>query len=93
MSQIGPFTVLEFVGLVVALIGLVPVVTQHREDTKWFTAGFGLLVVGMVATNVEAVVLPVALNFVEHVVGIGLAGLVFFFAAYQRRQAITEGGV
>lgn len=90
MSSIGPFSVLELVALFVSLVGLVPVLTQHRESTKWFTAGYGLLVVGMVATNLEAVVLPVVLNFVEHGVGVGLAGVVLFVAAYRRRESLTE---
>lgn len=90
MTEIGPFTVLELVGLSVALLGTYPVLRQHRADTKWFTVGYLLLVVGMLATNLEAVVLPVILNFTEHVVGIGLAGLVFLFAAYDRRSEITQ---
>ncbi|ELZ38493.1 hypothetical protein C473_00202 [Halorubrum distributum JCM 10247] len=44
----------------------------------------------MVATNLEAVVLPMVLNFTEHVVGIGLAGLVFLFAAYDRRSEVAQ---
>lgn len=89
MVSVGPFSVLELVGLLVSLIGLVPVLTQHRKSTKWFTAGYGLLVVGMIATNVENVLLSVVLNFVEHGVGIGLAGVVLFVAAYKRRQTLT----
>jgi len=95
MVDIGPFSVLELVGVVVSLIGLLPVISQYKEETKWFTAGYLLLVVGMISTNLEAVVLPVTLNIGEHVVGIGLAGVVFMYAAYQRRQEITQqtGGV
>ncbi|MFC7072598.1 hypothetical protein ACFQJ7_17300 [Halovenus rubra] len=90
MAEIGPFAVLEFVGMVVSVLGLVPVLSQYKEDTKWFTAGYLLLVVGILATNVEGVVLPVVLNMTEHVVGIGFAGVVFLYAAYQRRQRIVN---
>lgn len=90
MASIGAFGVLEVVGLIVAVLGLLPVLSQYKAETKWFTAGYLLLVAGMVATNVEAVVLPVVLNFTEHVVGIGLAGVTFLFAAYQRRQDIVK---
>ncbi|AAG19984.1 MULTISPECIES: hypothetical protein [Halobacterium] len=89
MAAIGAFGVLEVVGLIVAVLGLFPVVSQYKESTKLFTVGYLLLVVGMVATNLEAVVLPVVLNATEHVVGIGLAGVTFLFAAYQRRQGMT----
>ncbi|ELZ43449.1 hypothetical protein C464_17022 [Halorubrum coriense DSM 10284] len=90
MAGIGPFAVLELVGLTVSLLGLFPVLRQHRSDTKWFTVGYLLLVIGMFATNLEAVVFPVLLNFTEHVVGIGLAGLVFLFAAYDRRSEVAQ---
>lgn len=90
MAEIGPFTVLELIGLIVSTVGLLPVLSQYKEDTKWFTAGYLLLVAGMIATNVEAVILPVVLNFTEHVVGIGLAGAAFLFAAYQRRRQIVS---
>ncbi|SEW25271.1 hypothetical protein [Halobacterium jilantaiense] len=90
MASLGAFGVLEVVGLIVAVLGLLPVLSQYKDETKWFTAGYLLLVVGMIATNLEAVVLPVVLNVTEHVVGIGLAGITFLFAAYQRRQDIVE---
>jgi hypothetical protein len=55
--------------------------------------GYVLLVIGMIATNLEAVVLGDVLNLVEHGIGIGLAGLTFFLAAYLRREnrIKTEG--
>jgi len=95
MVDVGPFGVLEIVGLVVSLLGLLPVLSQHRDETKWFTAGYLLLVFGMFSTTAEDVILPVVLNFGEHFVGIGVAGLVFMYAAYRRRQEITlkSGGV
>lgn len=83
---------LELIGLIVSVIGLVPVLSQHKRETKWFTVGYIVLVVGMFATTVEDVLLPVVLNFTEHVVGIGVAGLVFFYAAYDRRRDVSEGG-
>lgn len=90
MAGIGPFGTLEVVGLLVAVIGLVPVLSQYREETRWFTMGYVLLVIGMIATNLEAVVLGDVLNLVEHGIGIGLAGLTFFLAAYLRRKNRIE---
>lgn len=87
MSSIGPFGVLEFGALVVSLIGLLPVIALQKESTKWFTLGYALLVVGMFATNVENVILPVTLNFTEHVIGVGVAGVVMFVAAYNRTKS------
>ena len=52
--------------------------------------GYVLLVIGMIATNLEAVVLGDVLNLVEHGIGIGLAGLTFFLAAYLRRKNRIE---
>ncbi|MBO4248440.1 hypothetical protein IL252_11500 [Halomicrobium sp. IBSBa] len=92
MVDISVFAPMEVVGLLVAVIGLIPVLTQYREETRWFTAGYCLLVVGMVATNLEAVVLGEVLNFVEHGIGIGVAGLTFFAAAYLRRKNRIETG-
>ncbi|ACV47750.1 MULTISPECIES: hypothetical protein [Halomicrobium] len=88
MVQVWVFTPLELVGLIVALVGLIPVLSQYKEETKWFTAGYVLLVVGMVATNIEALLLGGVLNFVEHGIGVGLAGLVFLVAAYVRRRDV-----
>ncbi|MFC7130825.1 hypothetical protein [Haloferax chudinovii] len=83
---------LEVTALAVALVGLIPVITQYRAETKLFTVGYVLLVVGMVATNVEALFLGSVLNFVEHAFGIGLAGVTFFAAAYLRRKNVINGG-
>ncbi|CQR48807.1 MULTISPECIES: hypothetical protein [Haloferax] len=83
---------LEVTALAVALVGLIPVITQYREETKLFAVGYVLLVVGMVATNVEALFLGSVLNFVEHAFGIGLAGVTFFAAAYLRRKNVIKDG-
>jgi len=88
MNLISAFAPLEIVGLVVALVGLVPVLSQYKDETKWFTAGYVLLVVGMLATNIEALFLGGVLNFVEHGIGVGLAGIVFLIAAYVRRRDV-----
>lgn len=83
------FDPLEVAVCVIALIGLVPVLTQYREETKYFALGYVLLVISAVATNLEAVVLPDVLNVVEHGAGIAGAGVVFLVAAYLRRGEIT----
>ncbi|RYJ14765.1 hypothetical protein ELS19_12925 [Halogeometricum borinquense] len=89
--MLGSLSPLEVTGLVVSLIGLVPVLTQYRDETKLFTAGYVLLVVGMVATNLETFALEPVLNIVEHAIGIGAAGVVFLAAAYVRRESVVKG--
>ncbi|WP_396611612.1 hypothetical protein ACH9L7_15645 [Haloferax sp. S1W] len=89
LAELSP---LELTGLVVSLVGLVPVVTQYKDETKLFTAGYVLLVVGMLATNLEVFVLEPVLNLVEHGLGIGLAGVTFLAAAYVRRQEVITAG-
>ncbi|AFK19787.1 hypothetical protein E6P09_01210 [Haloferax mediterranei ATCC 33500] len=87
LAELSP---LEVTGLVVSLVGLIPVVTQYRDETKLFTAGYVLLVAGMVATNVEVFLLEPLFNFVEHGLGIGMAGITFLAAAYVRRQQVIN---
>ncbi|ELZ81752.1 hypothetical protein C453_17089 [Haloferax elongans ATCC BAA-1513] len=89
LAELSP---LEVTGLVVSLVGLIPVVTQYRSETKLFTAGYVLLVVGMLATNLETFALEPVLNMVEHGIGIGLAGVAFLAAAYVRRKEVITAG-
>nr|WP_240334757.1 hypothetical protein [Halorussus sp. MSC15.2] len=44
----------------------------------------------MVATNLENIVLAGFLDIVEHVVGVGAAGVVFLAAACLRRKQVIE---
>ncbi len=87
LAAFGP---LEVAVCIVALVGLIPVLTQYREKTRFFALGYVLLVISALATNLEAVVFPDALNVVEHGAGIAGAGIAFVVAAYLRRQDITE---
>ena len=79
----------ELVLVVIAVLGLAPVLVSYREQSRWFAVGYGLLVVGAVATNVEALVFGDLLNVVEHGVGLMGAGITFFVAAYLRRRAVV----
>lgn len=83
---------MEIAVATVALVGLVPVVVQYRERSKWFALGYGTLVAAALATNLEALFLGDVLNLVEHGVGLMGAGLAFFAAAYVHRQRILERG-
>jgi len=74
----------------VALVGIVPVVVQYRERSKWFALGYGMLVAAALATNLEGLFLGDLLNFVEHGVGLMGAGLAFFAAAYVHRRKLLE---
>lgn len=77
---------------IVALIGLVPVAAQYREQSKWFVVGYLLLVVATVSTNVEALFLGTVLNVVEHSLGLMGSGLAFLAAGYLRRKQVLSGG-
>jgi hypothetical protein len=78
---------------VVALLGIVPVALQYRTRSKWFAAGYGLLVVATLATNLENLFLGDLLNLTEHAVGLMGAGLAFLIAAYVHRRTLREEGV
>jgi len=89
MVSLGALEPGELVVLTVALLGLVPVLLRYTDESKWFTVGYGCLVVGAVATNVEALFLGDFFNFVEHGVGLMGSGLAFAYAVYNRRQRLA----
>jgi hypothetical protein len=76
----------ELILVVIALLGLLPVLKLNTDRSTLFTGGYLLLCVGALATNVEAFVLGDVLNSVEHVGGLLGSGVVFFAAAYRRRR-------
>ncbi|WP_281195545.1 hypothetical protein [Halorubrum sp. F4] len=82
-----------FVVLVIAAIGVVPVVLYRRETPTVFLVPYAFLAVAAFATNVENLVLPELLNLTEHYVGNLGAGLSFAAAAYlYRRRTIAADG-
>ncbi|WP_313694929.1 hypothetical protein [Halorarum halobium] len=82
----------ELVLVIVALLGLIPVLTQRTEGSRLFAFGYVFLFFGAVFTNLEHLVLPGILGLLEHVVGMAFAGVLFLYAAYSRRQLILNGG-
>lgn len=92
MTQIfGVFGAQAFVVLVVAVIGLVPVVLYRHKTPRWFLVPYAFLFVAAFATNFENLLLPNALNFTEHLVGNMAAGLAFAAAAYVHRRRSILG--
>jgi hypothetical protein len=94
MSQVfSVFGAATFVILVVAIIGLVPVVLYRETTANWFLYAYGFLVVAAFATNFENVLLPDLLNYTEHFVGNLGAGIAFAVAAYMYRknQIVSDG--
>ena len=80
-----------FVVLVIAAVGVVPVVLYRRETPTIFLVPYVFLAVAAFATNVENLVLPELLNLTEHYVGNLGAGLSFAAAAYlYRRRTIDD---
>ncbi|MFA1611932.1 hypothetical protein [Halobellus rubicundus] len=89
MVSLGALEPGELVLLTVAIVGLVPVILRYTDEAKWFTLGYCCLVVGAVATNVEALVLGDVFNFVEHAFGLLGSGVAFAYAAYDRRERLS----
>lgn len=90
-TVLGSIGAQTFVVLMIAVIGVVPVVLYRHETPTMFLVPYAFLAVAAFATNVENLVLPDALNLVEHFVGNLGAGLSFAAAAYlYRRQAVGD---
>jgi hypothetical protein len=85
-SVFGVFDAQSFVILVVALLGLVPVVLYHQKTPGWFVVAYGFLFIAAFATNFEDLFLPTVLNLTEHFIGNLGAGLAFAGAAYLYRK-------
>jgi len=88
LSALSP---MEIAVATVALVGIVPVVVQYRERSRWFALGYGMLVVAALSTNVESLFLGDVFNLAEHGVGLMGAGLAFFAAAYVHRKREVVG--
>jgi len=88
LSALSP---MEIAVATVALVGIVPVVVQYRERSRWFALGYGMLVVAALSTNIESLFLGDVFNFAEHGVGLMGAGLAFFAAAYVHRKREIAG--
>ena len=78
---------------IVGVIGIVPVVIQYRDRSKWFAVGYVFLVIAALATNLEDLFLGTLLNGVEHGVGLMGAGIAFLVAAYVHRRRVIDWGV
>ena len=89
VSELSALDPKELVLIAIALMGLVPVLLAYRDRSKWFVAGYVLLVVGAIATNVEALVLGDVLNVVEHGAGLLGSAVAFLVAAYLRRRNVV----
>ena len=86
----GVFGPQAFVVLIVAVIGVIPVMLYYERTPRWFLVPYGFLFVAAFATNFENAFLPNLLNFTEHLVGNMGAGIAFALAAYMyRQQSIT----
>lgn len=86
MAVFGVFGPQAFVVLIVAVIGLAPVVLYYSDTYRWFVYAYGFLFAAAFATNFENLFLPDLLNYTEHIVGNMGAGLAFAVAAYMYRK-------
>jgi hypothetical protein len=94
MSQVfGVFGAASLVILVVAVVGLIPVVLYRKTTANWFLYAYGFLFVAAFATNFENLLLPDLLNYTEHFVGNLGAGIAFAVAAYvyRKNRIVTDG--
>ncbi|MFB6087286.1 MAG: hypothetical protein ABEJ85_02100 [Haloarculaceae archaeon] len=76
---------------VIALIGLVPVVLQYRDQSRWFVVGYLPLIVATLGPNLQALSSNVAFTYAEHAVGLLGSGVAFLVAAYVRRDRVAAG--
>lgn len=90
MAEIAGMDPQSLVILIVALVGLVPVLMYYQETPKWFVVAYGFLLVAAFTTNFENVLLPELLGFLEHSVGNLGAGVAFAVAAYVYRRDVIE---
>ena len=81
----------ELVLVIIAVVGLLPILLLRASRSRLFTGGYLLLCLGVLATNVEALALGDLFNLVEHG-SVAAAGGVFFAAAYLRRKRVLAGG-
>ncbi len=72
----------ELIVLLVALAGLVPVLTYRRAIPRWVLAPYAFLLIGAVMTNVENLLWHDLLNYIEHSIGNLGAGLAMAVASY-----------
>lgn len=89
MTELSVLDPKEVALVVVAVAGLVLVMRHYREQSKWFVAGYLLLVVGAVTTNLEAFALGVVFDFTEHAAGLLGSAAAFAGAAYLRRKNVV----
>ncbi|MDS0296178.1 hypothetical protein [Halogeometricum luteum] len=80
----------ELVLILIALVGVVPVLLLRSSQSKWFMGGYLLLCAGALATNLEALALSDLFNVVEHGAGIAASGIVFLIAARKRSRVVAE---
>lgn len=92
MLGLGALDPSELVILLVALVGVLPIVTYYSEETRLLVVAYGFLLFGAFATNAENLFLPDLLNLGEHVIGILGAGVMFAVAAYSRRKSVVTSG-
>ncbi len=78
----------ELVPLAVLILGFVPILASawRGQVVKWTTTAYTALLIGGVATVAEHLTAPTVLNYVEHGVGVGLAGVLFAVTAYINRE-------
>lgn len=70
---------------------LVVVRQQASRSLRVFGVGFCLMLLSYIATNAESVVLPAAMNAVEHLALAG-SGVAFAFGTYVLRGEFTAEG-
>ncbi len=75
----APFVVGEALVLLIGFLGFVPAALDFHESRKLtpFFAGYVALLVGLLATNLEAFAFASEMNVIEHVVGILFASILF----------------
>lgn len=81
----------EIVSLVIALIGYFILLTEFRKNKNLLHLflAYTFLLVGAIATVVEGFYLRTISNYIEHSVGMALAGLAFGLTAFLAHKKIV----
>lgn len=79
----------ELVVLLIGIAGLVPLVVYRSGLEWWVVVPYTFLLTGAILTNVEHLILPTVLNFLEHSIGNLGAGVTMAIAAYVGRNRLN----
>jgi hypothetical protein len=81
----------EVIVLLIILAGYIPVIVSYTRSkgTRWLFLGYTALLVGAAATVIEGRIYPATLNYIEHIVGVMGAGILFLVCTYLSHEKMA----